>query len=212
MKKRTDRLAIVSEINSAAKLYRDNLVGKSFMYVFDSRFIEVAYRAENFKHLTGVDSRLSAKNFYQLAKSGKLAASQICFSNRHPFNLCKKKIRHISQLAELTNSECFMLEEISTQSQTFKFGSTNLKYSILLNQRNGSYIAESLRDEDCFPKSRNVYSVTHIFSRQNDEKEYRNIIYDDNSYKNAGLPKNAMGLLASSLLKSLSSTSQTDIY
>lgn len=41
-----DRKAIVAENNQAAKLYRGFLVGKSFMYVFDDRYIEVIYKAE----------------------------------------------------------------------------------------------------------------------------------------------------------------------
>ena len=35
------------------------------MYVFDDRYIEVIYKADNFKHLTGVDSHLSAKQFFK---------------------------------------------------------------------------------------------------------------------------------------------------
>lgn len=58
-----DRKAIVAEINQAAKLYRGFLVGKSFMYVFDDRYIEVIYKAENFKHLTGVDSHCRLSSF-----------------------------------------------------------------------------------------------------------------------------------------------------
>ena len=50
MAKEQDRKEIVSRIGDAAKLYRDRLVGKRFMYVFDDRYIEVIYKAENFRH------------------------------------------------------------------------------------------------------------------------------------------------------------------
>lgn len=68
MKRRIDRLGVVKQINIAAQSYRDRLVGKSFMYVFNSRHIEVIFKVQNFKHLTGVESQLSAKRFYSLAK------------------------------------------------------------------------------------------------------------------------------------------------
>ena len=55
MAKAQDRKEIVARIGDAAKLYRDRLVGKRFMYVFDGRYIEVIYKAENFRHLTGVE-------------------------------------------------------------------------------------------------------------------------------------------------------------
>ena len=40
----------------------------------------------------------------------------------------------------------------------------------------GCYVAESLRDEDCFSKAHDVHLVTHIFSRQNDKKLYDSLV------------------------------------
>ncbi len=45
MKKQQDRKVLVKEISKAANLYRINLVGKQFMYVFDNRYIEFDYFA-----------------------------------------------------------------------------------------------------------------------------------------------------------------------
>lgn len=203
MRRPEDRIVIASEINSAAKLYRERLVGRSFMYVFDGRYIEVIYKAANFKHLTGVDSRLTAREFYALATKGRLRAEQIGFSDRHPYALCKKKIVHISQLATLATSESFMLENVSTRTQSYKFGTTDLNFSVLMNERGGCFVAESLRDEDCFSKSSDVYPVTHIFSRRNDEKKYADALYVDGLRANADLPEGIRGLLTEPLLKEL---------
>ena len=82
MGKQQDREKIVQEIKIAADLYRKHLVGKRFLYVFEGRYIEVLYKAANFRHLTGV-------------------ASQIFFTPQHPFSLCKRKIKHIGQIAML---------------------------------------------------------------------------------------------------------------
>lgn len=46
MSKQQDREILVKEIKEAAKLYKENLVGRRFMYVFDDRYIEVIYKAE----------------------------------------------------------------------------------------------------------------------------------------------------------------------
>ena len=72
MKKNQDRIKIVKDICFAAKLYKENLVGKTFLYVFDGRYIEVLYKASNFRHLTGVDTNLSAKQFYEYALKNQL--------------------------------------------------------------------------------------------------------------------------------------------
>mgnify|MGYP000458959541 FL=1 len=63
MGKQQDREKIVQEIKVAADLYRKHLVGKRFLYVFEGRYIEVLYKAANFRHLTGVATNLSAKSF-----------------------------------------------------------------------------------------------------------------------------------------------------
>ena len=94
MGKQQDREKIVQEIKVAANLYRKHLVGKRFLYVFEGRYIEVLYKAANFRHLTGVATNLSAKKFYSYAAKKMLQASQIFFTSQHPFSLCKRKIKH----------------------------------------------------------------------------------------------------------------------
>ena len=204
MRREQDRIRIASEICSSAALYRQHLVGKCFMYVFDNRYIEVIYKVESFRHLTGVDTPLSAKQFYKLACQRRLETSQIGFTAQHPYDLCVRKLVHLSNLAKLATSESFILEEITTQTQSYKFGTTDLAFTLCMNKRNGDcYVAESLRDEDCFSKSDNVYAVTHIFSKRNDAKEYTGIAWFDKNYLHTELPSEIKSLLADDLLTKL---------
>ena len=78
-KKKHEREQIVREINKAAQLYKQHLVGKKFLYVFDERYIEVCYKIDGFRHLTGVETNLSAKRFYQYAVKNQLQSTQIYF-------------------------------------------------------------------------------------------------------------------------------------
>ena len=105
MGKQQDREKIVQEIKVAADLYRKHLVGKRFLYVFEGRYIEVLYKAANFRHLTGVATNLSAKKFYSYAAKKMLQASQIFFTPQRPFSLCKRKIKHIGQIAMLAQKD-----------------------------------------------------------------------------------------------------------
>ena len=130
MAKEQDRKEIVSRIGDAAKLYRDRLVGKRFMYVFDGRYIEVIYKAENFRHLTGVETFLSAKRFYSYAARKILTADQIGFNAKHPYDLCVRKVEHIGEVATMAGSESFLLEEIKTDTQSYKFGTTDLNFTL----------------------------------------------------------------------------------
>ena len=130
MSKKSDKEHIVKEICEAAKLYKANLVGKRFLYVFDGRYIEVLYKNVNFKHLTGVECNMSAADFYRNALKNRLQAPQIHFSSSHPYSLCKRKIKHLCEISILASTENFMLEEIVTNTRTYKFGTTDLNFSL----------------------------------------------------------------------------------
>ena len=78
MSKELDRASLVKEICKAARLYKEHLVGNRFLYAFDGRYIEVLYKVANFKHLTGVETNLSAKKFYEYAVKNQLQDSLFC--------------------------------------------------------------------------------------------------------------------------------------
>lgn len=208
MDKQRDREKIVQEIKTAASLYKKHLVGKRFLYVFEGRYIEVIYKAANFRHLTGVATNLSAKQFYNYAAKRLLQASQIYFTPQHPFSLCKRKIKHIGQVATLAGSEGFMLEEVITNTRTYKFGTTNLNFTLCMNKEldaNGlpkgdCFVVESLRDEDCFSKSRTAYAVTHIFSKPNDQKKYTELLFKEETESVESLPEEIRNMLDEKLL------------
>ena len=85
MGKQQDREKIVQEIKIAADLYRKHLVGKRFLYVFEGRYIEVLYKAANFRHLTGVATNLSAKKFYSYAAKKSASGFADIFYTAAPF-------------------------------------------------------------------------------------------------------------------------------
>lgn len=74
--------------------------------------------------------------------------------------------------------ESFMLKEVKTQTELYKYGTTDLKFFLCFNKEcdiNGieqgdCFIAKPLRDEDYFSKSNDVFTITHIFSKPNDKK------------------------------------------
>lgn len=127
---------------------------------------------------------------------------------KHPYALCKRKIKHIGQIATLAGSEGFMLEEIVTNTKTYKFGTTDLKFTLCLNkeqddngfEKGDCFVVESLRDEDCFLKSKTAYEVTHIFSRANDKKKYTELLYANENAALINLPDEIRNMLDGSFL------------
>ena len=55
---------IRQEIIDSAGVYSRSLAGKSFLYVYGEEFFEVSFPTDHFLHLTGVETELSAKDFY----------------------------------------------------------------------------------------------------------------------------------------------------
>ena len=199
--KRVNLYSTIETIHRAAIAYKANLVGKTFVYVFDDRYIEVIYKAINFKHLTGVESALSSKRFYSLALSNHLKPNQIYFSPRHPYVLCQRKLKHIEDLIDVASSENFMLEEIATQTKVYKFGTTDTKFTLCLTEDLDA--SGSLRDEDCFSKAKDAFVVTHILSKPNDQKLYDTILFVDSSKDQHGVPNSLLPMLSEDVIEKL---------
>ena len=132
-----------------------------------------------------------------------------CFRlRRYFFYLITLKIKHIGQIAMLAGSEGFMLEEIVTDTRTYKFGTTDLNFTLCLNkeyddqgqQKGDCFVVESLRDEDCFSKSTTAYTVTHIFSAPNDAKKYTTLLFMDENAMIDSLPDEIKNMLDQTLL------------
>ena len=65
MPTKDDKKIIVERINNASKLYKNDLIGKTFLLIYEGKTLEVIFKAENFLHLCGVDTNLYAKEFYR---------------------------------------------------------------------------------------------------------------------------------------------------
>lgn len=203
MKKLNDKKQVVAQISAAARLYKKNLVGKHFLYVFDGRAIEVAYQAKGFRHLTGVDTGLDAMSFYKKAVSGTLQGEPDLLFVSPPLSALPAQARTPERHRRHVTSECFMLENITTETQSFQFGTTDLAFVLCLNRhkdasgeyKSSKYIVESLRDEDGFAKSEGAYPVTHILSKRNDEPFYHEVVYLDERESIETLPPLAAELV-----------------
>lgn len=203
-----DRKNAVALISAAAQTYKNLLVGRRFLYVFEGRYIEVLFETKNFRHLTGVSTYLSAEKFYRYAIEQKLSASQIWFDEKHPYNLSMRKLQHLGDIAKMSSSESFMLEDISTNTRSYKFGTTDLHFTLCMgkptdangNEVGDCFIVESLRDEDCFSKSTDAFTVTHILSKPNDKKEYTNILFMDQSVALPDLSNEVKQMLSEKLI------------
>jgi len=52
---------IRKQIITASEVYRDKLAGRVFLYVYGESYFEVVFPTDRFRHLTGVNSSISAQ-------------------------------------------------------------------------------------------------------------------------------------------------------
>lgn len=98
-----------------------------------------------------------------------------------------KKINNLQILHQCVLSEGFLLEDITTMSATYKFGFTELNFTLCFGEdldingckKSDYYIVQSLRDEDCFSRSNGVFDIDYIFKKKNNEKLYRELLYQN---------------------------------
>ena len=79
-------------------MYSQNLAGKTYLYIYGNEYFEVSFPIDHFLHLTGVETRLSAKDFYKNAKKATLSNNQFYFNARHPYANAKKKLPCLKRL------------------------------------------------------------------------------------------------------------------
>ena len=88
--------AIRQGIIDSAGIYSQSLAGKTFLYVYGEEFFEVSFPIDHFLHLTGVETKLSAKDFYKNAKKAKLTSS--LFWCKASLCKCKKEVALLKEI------------------------------------------------------------------------------------------------------------------
>ena len=184
--------AIRQDIIDSAAIYSQSLAGKAFLYVYGEDFFEVSFPVDHFLHLTGVETKLSAKDFYKNAKKAKLTNSQFYFDARHIYANAKKKLPCLKRLPELTNEMVCVLKDMQTMTITCKLSVTNLEFTLGLtentdrsgNKINDFFLPMSLRVKDSsVEKSNDGEIIDFIFSKDASVAKYDILLVEDKDKK-----------------------------
>ena len=191
MATKTDKKNMIRQnIIDSAAIYSQSLAGKVLLYVYGNEFFEVSFPVDHFLHLTGVETRLSAKDFYKNAKRAILTNNQFYFDTRHPYANAKKKLPCLKRLPELTNDTVCILKDMRTLTIVYKLSVTNLEFTLGLtentddkgNKINDFFLPMSLRVEDSsVEKSNDGEVVDFIFSRDASVSRYETLLVKDES-------------------------------
>ena len=202
MATKTDKKKLIrQDILDSASIYSRDLAGKVFLYFYGEEVFEVSFPVENFLHLTGVETRLSAKDFYKNAKKGILSDNQFYFSNRHPYANAKKKLPCLKRLPELTSEMVCILKDMQTVTITYKISVTNLEFTLGLvedqdnhgKKRSEMFLPMSLRVEDSsVEKSMGGEIVDFILVRDACDSKYKRVLVKDESKEIPGCARHLL--------------------
>ena len=137
--------AIRQGITEAEIVYCQNLAGKTFLYVCGDEYFEVSFPIDHFLHLTGVETRLSAKDFYKNAKKSILTNNQFYFDTRHVYANAKRKLPCLKRLPELTNEMVCVLKNMETMTITYKLSVTNLEFTGSVTRKPKRYTGKKIK-------------------------------------------------------------------
>ena len=198
---------IRKDIIDSAIIYSQCLAGKAFLYVYGDEFFEVLFPTNRFLHLTGVETYLSAKEFYKNAKKGTLTNKQFYFDARHPYANAKKKLPCLKRVPELTNEMICILKDMQTDTVVYKLSVSNLEFTLGLtediddkgNKVNEFFLPMSLRVEDSsVEKSKDGEIVDFIFTKDASKMKYEAILVAD---RKKSIPDNIKHLISEELIK-----------
>lgn len=188
MEGKCDKRELVERIHQAAIQYRKNLIGKSFLIIYEGKFVKVHFKAENFLHFCGVDTCLYAKEFYRKAANGLLKSSQIGFSDIHPYVFADIKTKNLMNALSILQRDSLIITDVSTQSRTYELGTTDLEVVLCFDSQmdeNGNkvsniFIPYSLRVEEIANnRYSELYQVDYVLSKPIGAKTYTQIEYGD---------------------------------
>ena len=191
MATKTDKKNMIRQgIIDSAEIYSQNLAGKVFLYVYGEEYFEVSFPVDHFLHLTGVETRLSARDFYKNAKKAILTNNQFYFDARHPYANAKKKLPCLKRLPELTNDMVCILKDMETLRIIYKLSVTNLEFTLGLtentdnngNKINDYFLPMTLRVKDSsVEKSSDGEVVDFIFAKDASISKYDTLLVEDKS-------------------------------
>lgn len=176
----------VSIAISAARLYRDNFVGKRLLFVVTDKHkkvssLEVGFDASNFHHLTGLNTTnksWSHLDFYNFCIDGRLSENDISFSDRGTthqklsvlISVFKNPNLSASMMGNYNNSHPLLYTEKLVGGIKWALGFRDVSGK-------GDYIPDTLLEGDIRQNIRDTYRIIATYTKRAGETHFNEVIY-----------------------------------
>lgn len=176
-----DKKAALKIIIDAARQYEDKLNDKHFLIIYrerkDIKAVSVGFRDMNFLHMTGVNTRLSAQQFYAACLESKLSENDFEIDNK---GKVQQKLIVLPYLAELLYHHCmignFINSGVYIRADYF-VGDTKAVLSVGFKNGTNIDFPVTLYNEDVRKLSQPTNKVLAIYTKYYNEQSYNTCTY-----------------------------------
>lgn len=176
-----DKKAALKIIIDAARQYEDKLNDRHFLIIYrerkDIKAVSVGFRDMNFLHMTGVNTRLSAQQFYAACLESKLSENDFEIDNK---GKVQQKLIVLPYLAELLYHHCmignFINSGVYIRADYF-VGDTKAVLSVGFKNGTNIDFPVTLYNEDVRKLSQPTNKVLAIYTKYYNEQSYNTCTY-----------------------------------
>ena len=172
----------LSIIFTAAESYQKNLIDQSLLFLCLDKHkktycIEVTFDASNFKHLTGVQTRLNALHFYEMCIDHRLSTDDFCFAKD---GTTVWKMEVLPRLISKNLSANMIGEYNGSMPVLFTeriAGSTSACMGFVRSDENGRYIPNTILKGDVRTLVHKADRIIATYRKKRSESQYIEIVY-----------------------------------
>lgn len=176
-----DKKAALKIIIDAARQYEDKLNDRHFLIIYrerkDIKAVSVGFRDMNFLHMTGVNTRLSAQQFYAACLESKLSENDFEIDNK---GKVQQRLIVLPYLAELLYHHCmignFINSGVYIRADYF-VGDTKAVLSVGFKNGTNIDFPVTLYNEDVRKLSQPTNKVLAIYTKYYNEQSYNTCTY-----------------------------------
>lgn len=170
---------------SCATSYKENLVGKSLLFVFVDKTehvhcLEVTFDSSNFLHMTGFRLKrkeISARNFFNLCYDKRLSESDFEFAKD---GTTEMKMRVLPGLVKKNLSAKMIGNYNMSQPKLFTdklAGSVSACMGFVRNDGIGRFVPNTVLEGDLRKLTKGANRIIVTYRKRRDEPQYSEVVY-----------------------------------
>lgn len=175
------KLRLKSKIVKGAENYKNYLENKSFLIICEDGTEEIVrFFQIDFKHLTGLKSRLGDINFYNNCVNKTISTGNIDTQQKYNWATLKSKSDRIENIHELLYKDAektLLLDELVTNTYTFPVAIRNDEINTCVGFAGTVNKARSLRKAHSSKKTKKELKIIAIFGKKNGDSIFDEFVY-----------------------------------